>query len=144
MPTDRRRWLRAVIVTFFAPACLGAASVALAQSVQEDLAIAVLNDRAAEVKRMLAAGADPNMVDRNGDPLIVIAARANSVAALDALLAARANVNARTRHGDTALMFAALNGRLDIAKKLRANGADVPLKMHDQDGNVRLPAHSSP
>jgi len=125
MPTDRRRWMRAVVATFFATACLGAAPVALAQSVQEDLAIAVLNDRATEVKRMLAAGADPNMADRNGDPMIVIAARANSVASLDVLLAAKANVNARTRHGDTALMFAALNGRLDIAKKLRANGAEV-------------------
>jgi ankyrin repeat protein len=125
MSTDRRRAIRAVVAIFFAAGCVVGGSGALAQSVQEDLAIAVLNDRAVEVKRMLAAGADPNMVDRNGDPMIVIAARANSIAAMDMLLGAKVNVNARTKHGDTALMVAALSGRLDLAKKLRANGAEV-------------------
>jgi ankyrin repeat protein len=125
MSTDRRCAIRAVVAIFFAAGCVVGGSGALAQSVQEDLAIAVLNDRAVEVKRMLAAGADPNMVDRNGDPMIVIAARANSIAAMDMLLGAKVNVNARTKHGDTALMVAALSGRLDLAKKLRANGAEV-------------------
>src|SRR4029434_17001 len=83
------------------------------------------NDRVVEVKRMLASGADPNMVDRNGDPMLVIAVRANSVASIDLLLAAKADVNARTKFGDTPLMIAAISGRLDLAKKLRAKGAEV-------------------
>src|SRR5262245_60823291 len=98
--------MRVAIASFVAAVSLSAGLVARAQTVQDDLPIAVLNDRAVEVKRMLAAGADPNMVDRNGDPLLVIAARANSVAAMDLLIAAKANVNARTKHGDTPLMIA--------------------------------------
>jgi ankyrin repeat protein len=81
-------------------------TVALAQTVQEDIAIAVANDRVAEVKRFLAGGADPSMVDRNGDPLLVIAVREGSAAAFDVLLAARADVNGRTKFGDTPLMVA--------------------------------------
>ena len=45
-------------------------------------------------KRFLASGASPDMVDKNGDPVIVIAVRAGSTASLDLLLGARANVNA--------------------------------------------------
>ena len=125
MFTERRRWIRDALAGVVVAAYLGAMTSVRAQTVQDDFPIAVLNDRAAEVKRMLAAGADPNMVDRNGDPMIVIAARANSIAALDVLLAGKVNVNARTKHGDTALMIAALTGRLDLAKKLRAKGAEV-------------------
>ena len=44
---------------------------------------------------------------------------------VDALLAAKANVNARSAVGDSAIMAAALNGHLDIVKKLRARGAEI-------------------
>src|SRR5438067_792448 len=47
-----------------------------AQQIYEDLIVAVANDRADEVKRLLARGMDPNSVDPNGDPLLVIASRA--------------------------------------------------------------------
>ena len=36
-----------------------------------------------------------------------------------------ANVNAKNRFGDTPLMAAALNGHLEIVRKLRAQGADI-------------------
>ena len=52
----------------------------------------------------------------------MLAARAGYTATVDALLAAKANVNARSTVGDTAIMAAALNGHLDLVKKLRARG----------------------
>ena len=98
---------------------------AFAQSVPDDFVIGLIGDRVAEAKRLLASGADPDMLDRNGDPVLVIAVRANSVATVDLLLGARAYVNARTRFGDSPLMVAALGGRLELVKKLRARGAEV-------------------
>ena len=42
---------------------------ATAQQVYEDLIAAVANDRADEVKRLIARGMDANSVDPNGDPI---------------------------------------------------------------------------
>jgi ankyrin repeat protein len=91
----------------------------------EDFIIAINNDRVAQVKELLAKGIDPNTVGPNGEPALVLAARANYVATVDALLAAKANVNARSAVGDSAIMAAALNGHLDLVKKLRARGAEI-------------------
>jgi uncharacterized protein len=102
-----------------------AAAPAFAQQVYEDMIIAVANDRADEGKRLLARGMDPNSVDPNGDPLLFIAARAGYRATVDVLLAAKANVNAKNRFGDTPLMAAALNGHLEVVRKLRTQGADI-------------------
>ena len=74
---------------------------------------------------MLAKGADPNMLDENGEPVLIVAARGGSAATVDALLVARADVEIKNRFGDTALMIAALSGHVDVAKKLRARGAAV-------------------
>ncbi|HEY3177407.1 MAG TPA: ankyrin repeat domain-containing protein [Casimicrobiaceae bacterium] len=108
-------WLFAAIV----------AVPAMAQRVYEDLIVAVANDRADEVKRLILRGMDPNSVDPNGDPLLFTAARNGYRATIDVLIAAKANVNAKNRVGDTPLMAAALNGHLEIARKLRAQGADL-------------------
>jgi ankyrin repeat protein len=96
---------------------------AFAQQAYEDLILAVVNDRAAELRQLMARGADPNSVDPSGEPLVVIAARNGSAASLDVLLAARAKPDTPNAHGDTALMLAALKGNLDIARKLRNAGA---------------------
>jgi len=104
---------------------LSSLSMAARADMYEDFIIAVNNDRAAQVKEFLAKGIDPNTVGPNGEPALVLAARANYTATVDALLAAKANVNARSAVGDTAIMAAALNGHLDLVKKLRARGADI-------------------
>ncbi len=109
--------LAALLATGFSLVAPGAH----AQPSPADLAVAAANDRVQEVKRLLAAGADPDSVDRNGDPVLVIAVRAGSAATVDLLLAARANVNARNGFGDTALMVASLGGRSDLVRKLRAS-----------------------
>ncbi len=108
----------AAMLAMLAP-CAGA------QQLYEDFLIAVANDRAADVRAMLQRGIDPNTVDASGEPALVIAARAGNTATVDVLLAGRAKVNERNRYGDTALMIAALNGRMDIVKRLRVRGAEL-------------------
>ena len=49
---------------------------------------------------MIARGMDPNTVDLNGDPALVVAARLGYEATLDTLLRGGAKVNARNRVGD--------------------------------------------
>ena len=80
------------------------------------------------MKALLARGVDPNTVDPNGDPVLYMAARAGNAATVDVLLATKVNVDARNRFGDTPLMGAALEGHLDIVRKLRARGAAVDFK----------------
>jgi ankyrin repeat protein len=123
MSIDRHRALCAL---FFVAAL--AAAPAFGQRLYDDMIAAVANDRASEVKALLARGVDPNIVDPNGDPLLCVAARAGYGATVDALLAAKASVDARTRTGDTAMMGAALEGHLDVVKKLRTSGAALDYK----------------
>lgn len=120
-PDLRRRFAAFLLVLAFAPPLA-------AQQLLDDLFIAAVNDRADQVKAMLARGIDPNSVDKNGDPVIVAAARAGSAASVDVLLAAKAEVDKRNRWGDTALMVASLNGQAGIAKALRQKGASVTMK----------------
>ena len=110
MSIETRRRRRSALAGLLAAAFSIVTPGARAQPSPADFAVAVANDRVQEVKRLLAAGADPDTVDRNGDPVLVIAARAGSAATVDLLLAARANVKARNGFGDTALMVASLGG----------------------------------
>ena len=117
MPIERAQRPRIALAALFVAALCVAAPAARGQQVQADFLVAVANDRVQEVKRLLAAGADPDTADRNGEPALVIAVRAGNVATVDLLLATRANVNARNAFGDTALMVAALGGRLELVRK---------------------------
>ena len=96
-----------------------------AQQLLDDYFIAVANDRASDVRAMLARGVDPNSVDANGDTGLIVAARAGSAATVDALLAAKADPERRNRWGDNAMMMAALNGHHGIMKALRQRNASV-------------------
>ena len=102
-----------------------AAPSASGQQLLEDFFHAIANDFAADLKELLARGIDPDSVDRNGDPALVVATRAGSVGALDVLLSTRANINARNPFGDSPVMVVALGGRLAIVKKLRTRGAEI-------------------
>ncbi len=124
--SPRRRYACQMLAALVALTGLVLPFRATAQQLHEDFVIAATNDRAAEVTSMLARGMDPNTVAPNGDPVLLIAARAGNATTVDVLLAARSiNVNARNKFGDTALMCAALMGHLEIAKRLRAHGAEV-------------------
>ena len=113
-------------VTLLVVACAlltAGGGTARAQRVYDDVIAAVNNDRAAELRGLLARGVDPNSVDPSGNPLLYTAARAGYAATVDVLLAAKARVDAKNRFGNTPLMGAALSGQLDIVRKLRAQGA---------------------
>jgi ankyrin repeat protein len=98
---------------------------ATAAELLDDLMQAVLNDRADEVKHLLARGMDPNSVNANGEPMLCIAARNGSAQAAQALIVAKANVDIANRYGDTPMMLAALKGHLDIVRMLQAAGAKL-------------------
>ena len=112
---------RALSVALFGCAALGAS----AQGLLDDFAVAIANDRAEEVSRLVARGMDPNSVDAKGDTPLCIAARSGASRSVDALLAAKANPNRANRFNDTPLMLAALNGNLDVVRKLVAGGAQL-------------------
>ncbi len=123
LPRRGDRTLRAawVAALFFA----AAPAVLHAQDLFERFNMAVAADRTDEVAALLARGMDPNTVDLNGDPALVVAARQGYEATLDTLLRGGAKVNARSRVGDSAVMIAAIGGQLAIVKKQVARGADV-------------------
>lgn len=102
-----------------------AAARAADPQIYDDFVFAVANDRVDEVKSLLARGMDPNTVDPNTDPVLLVAARLGYQDTLNALLAARADVDRRNRFGDTALKVAALNGHLKIVRTLRERGAAI-------------------
>ncbi|MCX8199958.1 MAG: ankyrin repeat domain-containing protein [Candidatus Micrarchaeota archaeon] len=96
-------------------------------SVQLGYAIvhAVRRGDSGAVKMLLENGANPNSVDEEGTPLIVIASMCNRINVVSHLLRANACIDVRTSIGDTALMWSAWLGEAKLAKMLIAAGADV-------------------
>jgi ankyrin repeat protein len=123
---SRRRGCRTLLTALLAILISCAAPTALhAQALFDRFNMAVAADRADEVAALLARGMDPNTVDLNGDPALLVAARLGYEATLDVLLRAGAKVNARNRFGDSAIMVAAIGGQLGVVKKLVARGAAI-------------------
>jgi len=98
---------------------------AQSQSLYDRFIESVAIDRSDDVAVLLARGVDPNTVDPNADPVLLVAARAGFNPTVDLLLKAGAKVDAKNRFGDTAIMVAALGGHLAIVKKLHARGAEI-------------------
>jgi ankyrin repeat protein len=113
----RRRGCRTLLTALLAILISCAAPTALyAQALFDRFNMAVAADRADEVAALLARGMDPNTVDLNGDPALLVAARLGYETTLDVLLRAGAKVNARNRFGDSAIMVAAIGGQLGVVK----------------------------
>jgi ankyrin repeat protein len=90
---------------------------------------------AGEIERLVAAGADPNAVDENGETPLHFACDRGQLEAVRALLLAGADPNAREEQGQTPLMYAVVcecDATADIADLLIRAGADVEAK--DNDG----------
>src|SRR6516225_3153576 len=118
------RWLAACALCALQLA--GVVSAAPAQENLYDRFIqAVVADRRGEVRDMLARGMDPNTVDPNGDPVLLVAARSGWEKTSAILLSGGAKVDAKNRFGDRPLMVAALNGHLAIVKLLFTRGAEL-------------------
>jgi ankyrin repeat protein len=86
---------------------------------------AVFEGDIAEVKRLLATGADPKVANDYGIDAIQLAADASNTELLRLLLKAGANPNSANAEGETVLHLVARSGNLDAAKLLVNAGAQV-------------------
>lgn len=77
------------------------------------------------VKQAVAAGADLNLPDENGNTLLMGAASSGNNELVKFLLSKGADVKAKDQSGETALHYAAWKGNLEMTKTLVEAGADV-------------------
>jgi ankyrin repeat protein len=85
------------------------------------------------VKILIAAGADVNVMSKNGETALMEAADNGDVDLVEILIAAGADVMAKAAVGGTALRSAATKGNTGVVKTLIAAGVDV-----SKDGGVAL------
>lgn len=123
--TRRMRPASRAGAVLLAAALLGQPLAALASSLDSLVKAVKFNDTRA-VKKMLAQGMDPNAVDSQGMPLLVLAAREKSddVAALLAN-APKIDLEAKDKADENALMLAAINQDAGLVKLLIDKGAEV-------------------
>ncbi|KAF4533646.1 hypothetical protein B566_EDAN005695 [Ephemera danica] len=77
------------------------------------------------VRQLVEKGASANTTDRDGNTLMMLAARDGYTELVDYLIKQRASINARNASGDTALGLASLRGHLDPVKLLVSGGANL-------------------
>ena len=87
---------------------------------------AAVAGNAAVLDALLAAGADPESPNADGQTALMVVARSTNVAAAELLIGRGANVNAREqRKGQTALMWAVAQSQPTMVATLLAHGAEV-------------------
>ena len=91
---------------------------------------------AAEVRKLLAEGADPNAKDKYGRTALMEAASGGYTENVRVLLGKGADVNAKDAVGWSALFRAAFSRRTDTVRLLLEKGADVKAK--DKEGMTAL------
>ncbi len=92
----------------------------------DDFFGAIQHDDAKVVRTLLARGFDPNTLNPQGVPALVVALREPSLNVVAALLESPlTQVEVRTVQDESPLMLAALRGYFDICEKLIARDADV-------------------
>jgi ankyrin repeat protein len=130
LASARRGASRAAIAGAFACAALSALVAAPAQAAPIDSLIkSVKFDDVDGVNKLLAKGMDPNSVDNQGIPLLVIAAREKSDKVGAALVAnPKTNIEIEDKAGENAMMMAALGGDLNFVNLLIAKDAEVNKK----------------
>lgn len=89
---------------------------------------AVHREDLAEVRRLIAAGADVKAPNRYGMTALALACTNGNSALVELLLKAGADPQTRLPSGETVLMTAARTGRVEAVKALLAAGADVQAK----------------
>ncbi len=114
----------------------------------EDFFKAVQSDDVRTVQGLLQRGFDPNTVNPDGVPALMMAVRGASLKVAE-LLAAHPRTKTEVRNGkdESVLMLAALKGYLLLVQKLVDNDADVnktgwtPLHYAASGGHVQVIAH---
>ena len=90
------------------------------------LALACTNASVGMVKRLLAAGANPNVVQSTGETAVMTCARGGVWDAVKPLVDRNVDLNAKEDSlGQTALMWAAWEGHTQVVRGLIEHGADV-------------------
>jgi len=107
---------------------------------KRDLGLALINAiqqrDSGKALKLLAAGANPNAMDRNGATALMFAAWWEQSEVLKTLLKRGADVHRKDREGSTALMFAARQGNQAEVALLLQHGAD--LQMVNRSGGSAL------
>ena len=126
----RLRLRSTVLVLAATFATLSAAVLAPAQAASAydsvDFFRAVEVDNADQIKKMLAQGMDPNLLDTRGQPALIVALQGQSLKVAKVLMdAPGVRIDAVNHAGETPLMMAALKAEVDAATALVAHGAAV-------------------
>ncbi|HUW36862.1 MAG TPA: ankyrin repeat domain-containing protein [Rhodocyclaceae bacterium] len=108
-----------------AAACVIAAAGHSFAGAYDDLLGAIDNNDSSLVAQLLVRGMDVDTVDREGNTLLMRAAREGHNHILELLLRNKANVLKINKYGDSALLLAAFNGRAQAVEKLVAAGAAI-------------------
>jgi hypothetical protein len=103
------------------------AAQALAQSPERNRRLVLAAERgdAAEVRRLIAAGADVNWQDEKQDSAFLVAGARGHAEIVKLTLAAGANLKSTNRFGGTALIPACHYGHLETVKVLLGTAIDV-------------------
>src|SRR4029077_443347 len=99
------------------------------------------NGSEAMVRRLLAAGADPNLALLAGETPLMVGSRAGKPVVVEQLIAKGAHVNARGARQQTALMWAVSQRHPDVVKVLLAHGADLSLRSATWSQVMAVPPH---
>jgi len=100
--------------------------VACSSKSDRQLILAASEGNLAQVRKLLAQGADVNSrLPDNGTTALIAAASNGHLSVVEELLAVGANINAVDHDVGTALYWAAFNGNVDVMKFLLSRGAKL-------------------
>ena len=95
-----------------------------ALKVNTALMFAAVEGHTESIQTLLAAGANPNLANKDGFTALMFAVLEGHTESIQTLLAAGANPNLATKRGDTALIAAADMGHTEIVRILQEAMAD--------------------
>lgn len=123
----KNSWFRPLAaVCLAAGLAWGAAAPLAAAEAPPNFWVYVHNDKAADLRELLAQGADPNVRYKNGQPALMRAVVDGAWQVFDLLAAdPRTDLEAVNPANETALMYLAVAGQTDRARALIARGAQV-------------------
>ncbi|HEY1898420.1 MAG TPA: ankyrin repeat domain-containing protein [Steroidobacteraceae bacterium] len=125
MSTVSKQVLIGLLAAVMGHAALAADVDATASDGSTALLWAAHRGDAAQVKRLIAAGANVSLANHYGATPMSEAATQGETDVIALLLKAGADVNSANAEGETALMEVARTGRLDAARLLLSHGANV-------------------
>lgn len=126
----------------------GSAPVPKSVDAQDDLGMTALmracrDGDAVAVQQLLAAGANPNVTNTDGNAALWLACYSDDVRLITMLLHHDAEINHQNITGATALIYAASAGKTNMVKSLLEAGADAELMTQDDFTALDLAANRS-